>query len=155
MAAAGEKNNDSYPSSVLSPGVGGVDGQRAPDALAVAFVPGHLIRGYGGNPSTRVFPTLVANKIVTMGDQTPCVAMVGRPNTASEVRQLTPLEWERLQGFPDHWTLDACSEQTGKAYEQADETRYHQLGNAVAVPVVRWIVERIRQVDEIFEKKDL
>jgi DNA (cytosine-5)-methyltransferase 1 len=82
-----------------------------------------------------------------MGDQAPCVAVPAGPNTAPAVRQLTPLEWERLQGFPDHWTLDARSEQTGKLYEQADETRYHQLGNAVAVPVVRWI--RSKYKDEI------
>lgn len=150
--AAKEKNND-QPSSVLSQGVVGADGCLAPDV--VAFQPGTLIRGYGATPSTRIFPTLLANNLVTMGDQAPCVAVPAGPNKAAAVRQLTPLEWERLQGFPDYWTLEARSEQTGKVYEQADETRYHQLGNAVAVPVVRWIAERIRQVDEIFENKEL
>lgn len=48
------------------------------------------------------------------------------------VRRLTPVECERLQGFPDGWTDG-----------QSDSTRYRQLGNAVAVPVVRWIGERI------------
>jgi len=129
------------------------DGQLAPNVLAVAFAPGHLIRGYGTTPNTRIFPTLVANKLVTMGDQAPCVALIEGPNTASAVRQLTPLEWERLQGFPDHWTLEAVSEKTGKVYEQDDVTRFHQLGNAVAVPVVKWIAERIRRVDDIFEKE--
>jgi DNA (cytosine-5)-methyltransferase 1 len=90
-----------------------------------------------------------------MGDQAPCVALLEGTDTAPAVRQLTPLEWERLQGFPDHWTLDAISEETGKVYEQADEPRYHQLGNAVAVPVVKWIAERLRQVDEILEKKEI
>ena len=45
------------------------------------------------------------------------------------VRRLTPLECERLQGFPDGWTGD-----------QADSNRYKQMGNAVAVPVVQWII---------------
>lgn len=50
----------------------------------------------------------------------------------SEVRRLTPVECERLQGFPDGWTEG-----------QSDSTRYKQMGNAVAVPVVDWIIEGI------------
>ena len=53
----------------------------------------------------------------------------------SMVRRLTPLECERLQGFPDHWTEG-----------QTDGHRYKQLGNAVAVPVVSWIIERLVKV---------
>lgn len=48
------------------------------------------------------------------------------------IRRLTPVECERLQGFPDGWTAG-----------QSDSARYRQLGNAVAVPVARWIAERI------------
>jgi DNA (cytosine-5)-methyltransferase 1 len=48
------------------------------------------------------------------------------------VRRLTPRECERLQGFPDDWTAD-----------QADSNRYKQMGNAVAVPVVQWIIDRM------------
>jgi len=51
--------------------------------------------------------------------------------TPSTVRRLTPVECERLQGFPDQWTEG-----------QADSHRYKQLGNAVAVPVVEWIIRR-------------
>lgn len=51
---------------------------------------------------------------------------------ASTVRRLTPLETERLQGFPDNWTDN-----------QADSSRYKQTGNAVAVPVVDWILGRL------------
>lgn len=50
----------------------------------------------------------------------------------SVVRRLTPTECERLQGFPDNWTEG-----------QADSHRYKQMGNAVAVPVVSWIIERL------------
>ena len=49
-----------------------------------------------------------------------------------QVRRLTPVECERLQGFPDGWTEG-----------QADTHRYKQMGNAVAVPVVEWILEGI------------
>jgi DNA (cytosine-5)-methyltransferase 1 len=48
------------------------------------------------------------------------------------VRRLTPLECERLQGFPDHYTAGF-----------SDNQRYKMLGNSMAVPVVRWIGERI------------
>jgi DNA (cytosine-5)-methyltransferase 1 len=58
--------------------------------------------------------------------QSPAVA------TNSTVRRLTPTECERLQGFPDGWTEG-----------QADSHRYKQMGNAVAVPVVEWIINRI------------
>ena len=54
--------------------------------------------------------------------------------TSSVVRRLTPTECERLQGFPDGWTEG-----------QADSHRYKQLGNAVAVPVVEWIIQRFIQ----------
>jgi DNA (cytosine-5)-methyltransferase 1 len=56
------------------------------------------------------------------------------------VRRLTPLECERLQGFPDGWTL------TSNGKLQSDSARYRQLGNAVAVPVVEWIARRVARV---------
>lgn len=52
------------------------------------------------------------------------------------VRRLTPVECERLQGFPDGWTEG-----------QADSHRYRQLGNAVCVPVAEWIARRIVEAD--------
>ena len=55
----------------------------------------------------------------------------------SAIRRLTPVECERLQGFPDGWTHVS----SGKP--QADSSRYKQTGNAVAVPVVQWILGRI------------
>lgn len=55
------------------------------------------------------------------------------------VRRLTPLECERLQGFPDGWTdVDGMS----------DTQRYRQLGNAVSVPVAYWIGLRARMALE-------
>jgi DNA (cytosine-5)-methyltransferase 1 len=57
-----------------------------------------------------------------------------------EVRRLTPLECERLQGFPDHWTK-LHLENIG--VEKSDGLRYHALGNAVSVSVVQWIAKRI------------
>jgi DNA (cytosine-5)-methyltransferase 1 len=58
-------------------------------------------------------------------------------------RYLTPLEWERLQGFPDNYTLIPYNK--GWA---SDYARYTALGNSMAVPVMRWIGERIAQVSQ-------
>lgn len=66
--------------------------------------------------------------------------------TKHEVRRLTPRECERLQGFPDDWTRIPWR---GKPAEECpDAPRYKALGNSMAVPVMRWIGERIAKVDE-------
>ena len=56
----------------------------------------------------------------------------------STVRRLTPLECERLQGFPDGYTLIPV----GKGMA-ADGPRYKSLGNSMAVPCMAWIGKRI------------
>lgn len=66
-----------------------------------------------------------------------------------KVRRLTPTEYERLQGFPDGWTLP---EKTFPgSIDDIDTLRYKALGNAVSVPVVYWIGSRI--VDLFVSKK--
>jgi len=64
------------------------------------------------------------------------------------VRRLTPRECERLQGFPDDYTL---VEYRGKF--AADGPRYRALGNSMAVPVMRWIGQRIAAVHEIVSRR--
>ena len=68
---------------------------------------------------------------------------------ASAVRRLTPRECERLQGFPDDYTLVPY-----RKGMMADGPRYKALGNSMAVPVMRWIGERIAAV-EALQVKDL
>jgi DNA (cytosine-5)-methyltransferase 1 len=58
------------------------------------------------------------------------------------VRRLTVLECERLQGFPDGYTQVPYRNKPA-----ADGPRYKALGNSMAVPVMRWIGERIQLVD--------
>ena len=53
------------------------------------------------------------------------------------VRRMTPLEFERLQGFPDNWTEG-----------MPDSFRYSAMGNAVAVPVVDWIIKRLMEANK-------
>jgi DNA (cytosine-5)-methyltransferase 1 len=60
------------------------------------------------------------------------------------VRRLTPVECERLQGFPDDYTNVAY-----RGKPAADGPRYRAIGNSMAVPVVRWILARIAQVDAL------
>ena len=74
-----------------------------------------------------IVPTVIS-RYGTGGGNVP---MIQKPEIPT-VRRLTPTECERLQGFPDGWTEG-----------QADSHRYKQMGNAVAVPVVSWIAERL------------
>ena len=57
------------------------------------------------------------------------------------VRRLTPLECERLQGFPDHYTRIGA--------RTPDGPRYKALGNSMAVPVMRWLGQRIAMVEAL------
>jgi len=69
---------------------------------------------------------------------------------AMQVRRLTPVECERLQGFPDNYT-----DIKAKGKPTPDGPRYKALGNSWAVPVVRWIGERIAQrLESIPAKKN-
>jgi DNA (cytosine-5)-methyltransferase 1 len=104
-----------------------------------------------------VAPTLTIPS-PTGGGQPPATA------GAFGVRRLTPTECERLQGFPDGWTeygvlldrpvIHTAEEFVGsilsedpKLYKQSDSSRYRQLGNAVAVPVIEWLGRRIVAVE--------
>jgi DNA (cytosine-5)-methyltransferase 1 len=91
-----------------------------------------MVTGGGNTPMAfHMTQTPVSGEISpTIGSSPGGMGMINR----SVVRRLTPVECERLQGFPDQWTEG-----------QADSHRYKQLGNAVAVPVVQWIIERFIQ----------
>ena len=56
---------------------------------------------------------------------------------AQLIRRLTPLECERLQGFPDGWTNIPCA---------SDSARYRALGNSVAIPCVEFIMKSLNEV---------
>jgi len=97
--------------------------------VAYGFEPGIAKRE--GNPARFVengTPTLRAN----MGDNQTAMAS----NMA--VRRLTPIECERLQGFPDDYT--------NTKPKCPDGPRYKAMGNSMAVPVMRWIGKRIEEV---------
>lgn len=66
------------------------------------------------------------------------------PHGESGVRKMTPLEWERLQGFPDGYT-----DVPYRGQPASDTRRYHALGNSMAVPVLRWLGQRILAVEAV------
>lgn len=80
------------------------------------------------------FDTQFGSNATTFEDMSPTLKASQQPPSVigTSVRRLTPIECERLQGFPDDWTA-----------EQSDSQRYKQMGNAVAVPVVEWIIQGI------------
>ncbi len=89
-----------------------------------------------------IAPTLLA-KMGTGGGNVPCL----QKETA--VRRLLPVECERLQGLPDDWTKISYR---GKPHESCpDSPRYKAIGNSWAVPVIRWLGERI---EKELEKKE-
>jgi DNA (cytosine-5)-methyltransferase 1 len=66
------------------------------------------------------------------------------PIQNSAVRRLTPLECERLQGFPSGWTdIGEWVDSKGKKHKEADSPRYKALGNSIALPFWQWMARRI------------
>lgn len=100
------------------------------------------------------------NEVRIVGDGTISGALAANPGmkqttfvctsdyeSAPRVRRLTPLECERLQGFPDNHTRIPWK---GKSSEECpDGPRYKAIGNSMAVPVMRWLGERIEAVDRL------
>ena len=80
------------------------------------------------------------------GAPAPTISTAHMPGVISPmaVRRLTPRECERLQGFPDDYTLVPY-----RGKKAADGSRYKALGNSMAVPVMRWLGERIEKIEEM------
>lgn len=76
------------------------------------------------------------------GDPSPSLTKAGKILLIPNVRRLTPLECERLQGFPDNYTLIPGA---------SDTARYQAIGNSMAVPVMHWIGKRIDLVDKFLQ----
>jgi DNA (cytosine-5)-methyltransferase 1 len=120
------------------------DSRSCADAVAVAQPVAAFKGGQGAAAGSigydeHVAPTLSAAD--SGSNRTPALL------TAMQVRRLTPVECERLQGFPDNYT--AIPWRKKPSGECPDGPRYKALGNSMAVPVMRWIGERIQAVDKI------
>jgi DNA (cytosine-5)-methyltransferase 1 len=111
----------------------------------------HTLRGEGFDASEdgcgRGTPLTIAPTLRAMPNQGPG-RMADDAARMGMVRRLTPRECERLQGFPDDWTLIPWR---GKKAENCpDGPRYRAIGNSMAVPVMRWIGQRIQRTMEIY-----
>lgn len=133
------KDNGADATSDLSPTIraGNHDKSHAnsgqPPAIAYAFKAGQGAKAGGIGYAEEQSPTLTS---ASSGTNLAPAVMHG-----VAVRRLTPVECERLQGFPDNHTLICWR---GKdADECPDGPRYKAIGNSMAVPVMRWIGERI------------
>ena len=83
----------------------------------------------------------------TGGNCTPYVVNKGEDemnDLKAVVRRLTPLECERLQGFPDGWTnIGDWIDSDGKKHKEADSHKYKALGNSIALPFWNWMAGRM------------
>jgi DNA (cytosine-5)-methyltransferase 1 len=112
------------------------------------------VGGYGANgggPPAVAFAENQRGEIYTSDVTNALARQGGKPDQGyaatlqgSSVRKLTPRECERLQGFPDDYTLVPY-----RGKPAADGPRYKALGNSMAVPVMRWIGERIAKVESL------
>lgn len=153
----------------VSPAVKVGSGLGIPSPPAVAFKPAHFTRGKDGSPAD-ITPPLSAD--ADKGDQdtvvvAPSLTASNDPSRSPQsaevtqqvaavhqatmvVRRLTPVECERLQGFPDDYTNIPWR---GKP-ESPDGPRYKALGNSMAVNCMRWIGRRIDAVEKGTELPD-
>jgi site-specific DNA-cytosine methylase len=108
------------------------------------------LRAEAHNNNPIVFHTMqdpIASEAVT-----PCIS-AGSPQGQAAVgvsvdytvRRLTPLECERLQGFPDYWTdIGAWTDEQGKDHtESGDSARYKAIGNSIALPPWEYVLQRL------------
>ncbi|KAA1718400.1 phage N-6-adenine-methyltransferase [Klebsiella variicola] len=98
------------------------------------------IRGRNEGSTVEIRNDGVANALLTPNGGRAGMG-VGAISRGMQVRRLMPVECERLQGFPDNHTL--ISWRGKEATECPDGPRYRAIGNSMAVPVMRWIGERI------------
>lgn len=98
-----------------------------------------------GNGRGGIAPTMTGDHQNRITDYTAIVVQKGdRLEQQYVVRRLTPLECERLQGYPDGWTdIGEWTDSKGKKHQTADSARYKALGNSIALPFWKVLARRI------------
>lgn len=129
-AIAFHASQDPISSTVFSPSLGRKDTMGVITFAGRITHPENRERCLPGAPA----PTVAATTVIK------AISYEMRP------RRLTPREWERLQGFPDDYTAITIGRAIAK-----DTPRYQAIGNSMAVPVIRWIGERIALVDPLVD----
>ena len=120
--------------------------------FSAGFCPLAAANAQGIGYQVEVAPTLrsgggATSRMGTGGNNTPMV-MEEQKYENLVVRRLTPLECERLQGFPDGWTdIGEWVDSKGKVHKPSDTPRYKALGNSIALPFWEWLAHRM--VDQL------
>jgi DNA (cytosine-5)-methyltransferase 1 len=135
------------PSDDLNPRMGLGIGEPSDPCPTITSAHSHAVAAFPSNANSMAVAVDVYNQTIDGQTAATLTKACGGSNTSgpkvmqSSVRRLTPTECERLQGFPDGYTniKDKCP----------DGPRYKALGNSMAVPVMKWIGERIQMVDSI------
>lgn len=92
-----------------------------------------------GNGDGETAPTMTGDHQNRISDYTGVVC-----NKQLTVRRLTPLECERLQGYPDGWTdIGEWTDSKGRTHQTSDTARYKALGNSIALPFWQWLINRM------------
>ena len=100
-----------------------------------------------GNGNGEITCTMTGGHQSTISDYTAIIIESWNDNMEDKktiVRRLTPLECERLQGYPDGWTdIGEWTDSKGKKHKKSDTPRYKALGNSIALPFWEWLAERM------------
>lgn len=157
----GEEASGEVTSCLRSVGEGGVPSSREiigfshtqgldPQASSSAWP---TLRAEGGGHAVAIVldGTRVNDVRTYEDDKTPCLTnrmgtggntvLMVSPQPITNIRRLTPLECERLMGWPDNHTLHRADGKTN-----SDSARYRMCGNGVASPVIKWIADQIKEL---------
>ena len=99
-----------------------------------------------GNGDGQIVPTITGDRESRITDYTAfAVERKTMKKIAWIVRRLTPMECERLQGYPNGWTdIGEWVDSKGKKHKYADSPRYKALGNSIALPQWFWIAQKMK-----------
>ena len=144
----GEDNTANLGKCLTARGAGGLnyDPETANFIPACYAIQGNIIDRSPNNGGNGLGFSKEKSGTLTVGDRH-AVFFQSKASVLQEkfVRRLTPIECERLQGFPDNYTNIPWR---GKN-DAPDTPRYKSMGNSMAVPVMRWIGERIELADKL------
>lgn len=131
-AAFNQGINARYDMEITENGINSTLTARGPSAVCAGFKANMGAKAHGVGFEKETAPTLSA------AQQDAAVV------TVAGVRRLTPIECERLQGYPDGWTdIGTYIDSRGKERKTSDSARYKALGNSIALPPWAWILERL------------
>lgn len=135
-ASFNQGKNAQYDFEVSDKGINSPLVAKGPGAVCYSVDQG------GGKSSVNVREDKAPTLTCTHGGEP--VVCYKKPKIRYIVRRLTPLECERLQGYPDGWTdIGEWTDSNGKKRQTSDAARYKALGNSIALPPWKWVLKRL------------